>query len=796
MKMSSKGFNREYNRQDRIRRRLKLKEEMAEWLAGLPGKMARKEDFIERIADADDAQSLLSGGDFIEFLLGENSWVQNSRDHTSGIRKQLQEEAQRKVDAAWQACLPESGPVLRRNAKNYANTPRLNVIARTYSEGTAAKRLELPAAVVRSAVKHGALPSFIDPEGRVRIPAQAVEAAFADANEWEKIAGFSLVKAREIALVAGISYETARRRLHKAGLSAKEAAWAEIKGKWGLPAHWKEFQRTAEERFQLQQEAVFAEQRRTFDEATERIRAQFESDRRERQALRQKMLEIFPTWDRDRGRQHFYLHLGPTNSGKTYQSLARLSETGSGWYLAPLRLLAHEVFDTLNKNGVRCNLLTGEEAIPVDGARITAATIEMFDSHHSGECVLIDEAHMISDSQRGWAWTRAIMENNANEVHIIGAPIVEPLITRMLAEIDGEMTVETHQRLTPLEVSDKPWSLFNLPAKTILVAFSRRMVLGLKAELEREHHRTVSVVYGNLPPEVRLNQAERFSSGQTEICVATDAIGMGLNLPADNVCFFETSKFDGKQIRQLTSNEIRQIGGRAGRFGLSEGGLIGALTQDDLLTIQNAIYSETSELEYGYVAPTPETIALMPGKLDEKLKQWVDLAGIPARWKEMLKPTDLTTQIELAALLSVKDVKMLGEETALLLINAPCYRETQSYWQACASSIIHRTPMPVITNPRLAIKNAHDMELYETAIRAADIYLWLAQRPEFRRYGPQQERVRAARYHWSMEVDAALVKKIDTTRRCPSCGRKLELGHRFNLCERCFRERRFQYEQR
>src|SRR5258708_18325995 len=95
-------------------------------------------------------------------------------------------------------------------------------------------------------------------------------------------------------------------------------------------------------------------------------------------------------------------------------------------------------------------------------------------------------------------------------------------------------------------------------------------------ELERMN-RSVSVVYGNLPPEVRRRQADRFAAGETEICVATDAVGMGLNLPADNVCFYELEKFDGTQVRPLTTNEIRQIGGRGGRFAFLPARLLSAL---------------------------------------------------------------------------------------------------------------------------------------------------------------------------------------------------------------------------
>jgi ATP-dependent RNA helicase SUPV3L1/SUV3 len=503
------------------------------------------------------------------------------------------------------------------------------------------------------------------------------------------------------------------------------------------------------------------------------------------------LIEAFPTWESDqRPFQRVTLHLGPTNSGKTFQALQELVLAGSGWYLSPLRLLAHEVHETLNRKDVPCSLLTGEERIPVKDAQITASTIEMFDPGRSGECVIIDEAHMLTDPQRGWAWTRAIMEARAPNIHIIGAPFIEPLVTRMVKAAGMQIEKVEHARLTPLKVIQTPWQMSKLPAQTILIAFSRAAVLGLKTELEQRHGRSVSVVYGYLPPEVRLKQAERFASGESEICVATDAVGMGLNLPANNVCFYETEKFDGHSWRTLNSNEIRQIGGRAGRFGLSKFGQVGALTEGDLEIVERAFRQPIRETCFAHVAPTPEALALIPGRLSARLQQWVQLQDIPVRWKRILKTADLSQQIELALLLSDEDVRILGQESALTLINAPVYRETEKYWLLCSRAIITDKAMPVPQDPRVeVIHDADDLKTYEQAIRSADCYLWLSQREEFRSHAPQSENVRNLRSHWSSMVDAAFLRRIDTGRRCPSCGRPLPIKYRYKFCNRCHRSR-------
>ena len=662
----------------------------------------------------------------------------------------------------WQACREISGDVLRPGVGD-SPSDRMFVLARTYTLPAAAARLGLPASAVAQAVKDSVLDAFTDPVGKLRIPAAAVEAAIQAPERWERLAGSMPLKVQQIAQVAKLAPSAVRRRLKKAGLSRTRPLWREIRGKWGLPQDWRRFEALSRKRSSAGRQAE----------------------------LRQKLLEAFPTWENDmRPVQRAILHIGPTNSGKTFQALNELVEAGSGWYLSPLRLLAHEVFDTLNRRGVRCSLLTGEESIPVEGAAITAATIEMFNPGRSGECIIVDEAHMLTDPQRGWAWTRAIMEARAPILHIAGAPFIEDLVLRLLEAAGIRVDTLEHARLTPLQVIGTPWALTELPPRTILVAFSRAMVLGLKTELERHHRRNVSVVYGNLPPEVRLNQAERFARGESEICVATDAVGMGLNLPADNVCFFETAKFDGRSWRTLTANEIRQIGGRAGRYGLSDLGRVGALRRDDLAIVRQAMEEPISEYGFAYVAPTPEALRLIPGTLAARLQAWMLQQGIPARWKRILRPVDLSQQIELAGLLTPQEVERLGDEAALQLVNAPTYHETRDYWLLCARAIIHGRRLPEPPPPQATvIRNADELLLFEQAIRAADCYLWLSQRHEFHTHAPAAESVRSSRAHWSAEVDGALERRVDTARRCRVCGRPLPLKHRYNICDRCYSER-------
>jgi hypothetical protein len=776
--------------QAKEQRRIQLRQDVLLWLAGQPDQMATKEAFRQQFDIEGDADWILTSDAFISFNYQGNRWLQPRDYHETVFRKKMAKAKRAESDLAWQKCIPLCGDVMRPDGTR-GKSGRLYVIARTYTPESAAKRLGFATGVLRTAAASRDIPSFRDPDGKIRIPAEAVEQAADNLEMLEKIGGNIRLNVRHVSIVAGVSFTTVRNRLRKAHINS-DPLWKQVRGQWGLPDSLAEFNAILEQRYPNWLETVNGDRSRTEylpSNGREQTKGQA---RAEANLLRQQLIEVFPTWDRDRAEQHITLHMGPTNSGKTFSGLNNLAAAGSGWYLSPLRLLAHEVYETLNKRGVLCNLLTGEESVEIPGAQITAATIEMFNPRRSGECIIIDEAHMLADDQRGWAWTRAIMEAAAPEIHIVGSPVSEELIYRLAEELGFAVTTERYERLTPLNVADRPWTLENLPARTILVAFSRRTVLGLKSDLEKKFNRSVAVIYGNLPPEVRLRQAERFASGEAEICVATDAVGMGLNLPADHVCFYEVEKYDGRNVRVLNPNEIKQIAGRAGRFGLSDQGLVGALSKANLNILRDSIEVENDSIGYAYVAPTPESLALLPGTLDKKLRQWMTLNGIPDRWRRLLKPVDLSGQITLAEMLSPANVRRLGEETALQLISAPCANNTEPYWLACAKAIIARSEMPVPDDdlPR-KITASEDLETCELVIRCADIYLWLAQRREFAKYAPDEERVRAERRRLSQMLDAGLASKLDTTRRCRTCGRPLQSQSRYNICDRCYRERRY-----
>jgi ATP-dependent RNA helicase SUPV3L1/SUV3 len=686
-------------------------------------------------------------------------------------------------DEAWQLALDECGSILRKGMRDDTSTIRTRVLARSYTLDAASSRLNLRRKTLEAAISANLISAFIDPEGVQRIAAHEVHHVMEDDKRYEEIALHEIIAPEEIATALQIELSQVNQWIQEARIPKTRITWEKIRGQWNLPKSLRKFRAQLED---VRQAIKRAAQRARSEERRRRLIDVRREEQTRRRELRQKLVNSFPAWRHEgRDNQLVTLHVGPPNSGKTYQSLQELEIAGSGWYLAPLRLLAFEIFDRLNARGTPCNLLTGEEYIPIPGATITSATIEMFNAAESGEMVIIDEAQMLADPDRGWAWTRALMEAQSPDIHIIAPPTAKNLIEQLAESAGMPIRVVQHERLAPIKIADFPWSLENMPPRTILVAFSRSMVLHLKSELEHLNRR-VSIVYGNLPPEVRRKQADRFANGETEICVATDAVGMGLNLPADYVCFYEVEKFDGKFVRPLTAGEVQQIGGRAGRYGLSQAGEVGATTRKNLNLIRRLFYQTPQILTHARVAPTVEDLQMIPGTLAEQLIQWSELQSIPDTLRDKIRTADMAERIELAKMLSDAEVRFLGLESAIKLINAPTNKFSRNYWRDCASAIIANVTMPLPPTPPDDIRSVQDLEATETSVSCADIYLWLANRREFSHLGEAEYHVRNLRSLWSERIDDALVLRLDTSKRCPECGKPLPATYRYKLCDSCF----------
>jgi ATP-dependent RNA helicase SUPV3L1/SUV3 len=282
-------------------------------------------------------------------------------------------------------------------------------------------------------------------------------------------------------------------------------------------------------------------------------------------------------------------HMGPTNSGKTYAALKALAEAQTGTYLAPLRLLALENYETLLERGLKAGMVTGEEVLGEENPTHTARTIETADLMHPIDVAVVDEIQMVSDPDRGWAWTNALFGIPAKTVIVCGSDDALAYVRRAAEAANESLELIAFERKTPLVLMDDAVPLEKVEPGDAVVAFSRRAVHENREILVAAGH-SVATIYGALSPEVRRAEAARFRSGEANVLVTTDAIGMGLNLgPLQRIVFSAVRKFDGVEERALTNSEIRQIAGRAGRYGHQEVGYVAATDGTGIEPLRTAL---------------------------------------------------------------------------------------------------------------------------------------------------------------------------------------------------------------
>ncbi|MCD7467539.1 RNA helicase [Datura stramonium] len=210
--------------------------------------------------------------------------------------------------------------------------------------------------------------------------------------------------------------------------------------------------------------------------------------------------------------RNVFLHVGPTNSGKTYYALKQLESSSSGVYCGPLRLLAWEVAKRLNKSNVPCDLITGQEREEVEGARHKSVTVEMADVVSDYDCAIIDEIQMIGCRSRGFSFTRALLGLAANELHLCGDAAAVPLVQEILKVTGDTIKVQYYERLSPLVPLKVPLGSFsNIRTGDCIVTFSRTEIYRMKKQIETGGMHRCSVVYGSLPPETRTRQATMFN---------------------------------------------------------------------------------------------------------------------------------------------------------------------------------------------------------------------------------------------------------------------------------------------
>ncbi len=313
--------------------------------------------------------------------------------------------------------------------------------------------------------------------------------------------------------------------------------------------------------------------------------------------------------------------LGPTNTGKTHLAIERMLAHSTGIIGLPLRLLAREVY---NKIAARTGtdsvaLITGEEKIKPKNPRFWVSTVEAMPRDLDVSFLAVDEIQIASDLERGHVFTDRILHRRGrDETLLLGAATMRPIIERLLPGA----SIVTRPRLSQLEFAGDR-KITRQPRRTAIVAFSADEVYAI-AELIRRQHGGAAVVLGSLSPRTRNAQVEMFQNGDVDYLVATDAVGMGLNLDVDHVAFASDRKYDGYQFRRLTPSEFAQIAGRAGRatrngtFGTTgrcapfEPELVNAL-QNHTFDSVKMLQWRNSKLDFASLGSLQVSLALPPG---------------------------------------------------------------------------------------------------------------------------------------------------------------------------------------
>ena len=312
--------------------------------------------------------------------------------------------------------------------------------------------------------------------------------------------------------------------------------------------------------------------------------------------------------------------LGPTNTGKTHLAIERLCAHSSGAIGFPLRLLAREVYDKVCaiKGANRVALITGEERIEPKDARYLLCTVEAMPVGADLAFVALDEAQLAADRERGHLFTdRLLHARGREETIILGSSTLEPLVKALLPRAE----IVTRPRFSTLSHSGAR-KLSRIPPRSAIVAFSAEQVYAV-AEMLRRFRGGAAVVMGALSPETRNRQVAMYQSGEVDYLVATDAIGMGLNLDIEHIAFAGLSKFDGQRQRRLTTAEMAQIAGRAGRhqrdgtFGTlaGTGSHDAAFTDEEVYAIEEHRFAPLTRLFWREPEPDCSSLGNLIGDL-------------------------------------------------------------------------------------------------------------------------------------------------------------------------------------
>ncbi|WP_321779465.1 SUV3 C-terminal domain-containing protein [Sulfurimonas sp.] len=486
-------------------------------------------------------------------------------------------------------------------------------------------------------------------------------------------------------------------------------------------------------------------------------------------------------------RRKLTLHIGPTNSGKTYEAMKKLKDADTGYYLAPLRLLALEGYEGLKADNIEASLITGEEQLLNEDATHISSTIEMLNFDVDVDVCVIDEVQMIDDRDRGWAWANAIIGAPAKELIMTGSANVKEAIIALAEYLGEELKIVEFDRKNPLTLLDIATNHRDVEEATAIIAFSRKDVLRLKQEFSKDF--SVSVVYGNLSPEVRREEARRFREKETQILIATDAIAMGMNLPIKTILFSKAEKFDGVSQRNLLVSEVLQISGRAGRYGLNEEGFVGALNTDALRVVKKNFFKEAKEISIPFkVMANLGHIQLVCSILEENslyeiLKFFVE----NMEFNGPFHASNLDDMLEVAKIVDSFDLDIATKyhlSCAPLTLKSPyIVASFERYILALEKKLPVVYVMPSLSGEFATTTD--ELLRAEDMVKEISLYLWLSYR--FDDYFLDEQKARKARYVLNSYIENSL-QQSHFVQRCRLCQKALPTNSKYSICQSCFKK--------
>ncbi len=429
--------------------------------------------------------------------------------------------------------------------------------------------------------------------------------------------------------------------------------------------------------------------------------------------------------------------LGPTNTGKTHLAIERLCAHSSGAIGFPLRLLAREVYDRVCaiKGENRVALITGEERIEPRDARWLLCTAEAMPVSADLAFVALDEAQISADRERGHVFTdRLLNARGREETMILGSATLEPMVKALVPEAE----IVSRPRFSTLSHAGAK-KLSRIPPRSAIVAFSADQVYAI-AEMLRRFRGGAAVVMGALSPQTRNAQVALYQSGEVDYIVATDAIGMGLNLDIGHVAFAGLSKFDGVRQRRLTTAEMAQIAGRAGRhqrdgtFGTLAGTQLhdASFEDEEVYAIEEHRFPPLTRLFWREAEPRFDSLAMLigdleaPPTLDElsSAPMSIDLAVLKRLAEEQEIAATLRSSASIARFweaCSLPDFRQNGVETHSRFV-ARLWEDLRHGYLG-ADYIAAR--IAELDNP------AGDIDMLQTRIAAIRSWSYIAQRPDW-----------------------------------------------------------------